>query len=127
VFDVKYLLTAALIVVFVGIALAAQAADQEREEIMVVIPLHYMSADVAAQLFGGWVIPPSTWQGPQRGQSYGGGYQGYGGRSYGTQGYGSQGYGSRGYGSQGYGSQGYGSVGGYGGTLPGDENPEYAF
>jgi len=116
----KYLLTAALIVFFVGIALAAQA--QERDEIMVVIPLQYMNAGVAAQIFGGWVIPPSTWQGPQRGHSYGGTNQGYGG-----QGFGGRSYGTQGYGSRSYGSQGYGSFGGYGGTLPGDENPEYAF
>ncbi len=123
----KYLLTATLIVVFVGIALAAQAADRQRDEIMVVIPLQYMSADVAAQLFGGWVIPPSTWQGPQRGHSYGGGNHGYGSQGYGGRAYGTQGYGRQGYGGRGYGAQRYRSVGGYGGTLPGDENPEYAF
>ncbi len=116
----KYLLTAMLMLVFVGIALAAQAAEQEREEIMVVIPLQYMSADVAAQIFGGWVIPPSTWQGYRSARGYGS----YAGGSRVGGGYG-QSY--SGYGNQGLGGRNYQSLGSYGRMVPGDENPEYAF
>ncbi|MFW6438332.1 MAG: hypothetical protein ACOCZ7_04885 [Armatimonadota bacterium] len=66
----------AICVVVLGAATAF--AQQEREEVMVVIPMDHMSAATAAQLFGGQVVAPSPMYGQNsfgnRG-TIGGGYQ----------------------------------------------------
>ena len=69
----RSLLIAALILAVAGVVLIAdQAVAQEREEVMVLIPLKYMSAATAAQLFGGTVISPGGYYGYQAAPSYGG-------------------------------------------------------
>ncbi len=119
----RYLLPVAIMIVLAIIALSAEqaAAQGERDEIMVVIPLKYMNAGVAAQIFGGWVIPASPYYGS------GGGY-GYGSHTTGSGIGGRRGYGSRGsssYSGRSYG--GYDRGGGYGGgSSYGDYGtPEY--
>ncbi len=60
------LLIVAVLLTVLGVLIAGPAlAQQEREEITVLIPLKFMSAATAAQLFGGTVISPM----PMYGQS----------------------------------------------------------
>jgi hypothetical protein len=78
----RLLIVAAMLTVFgVLLVTGTASAQQEREEVMVVIPMKYMSAATAAQLFGGTVIAPSPMYGQSafgsRGsanRNYGGGY-----------------------------------------------------
>ena len=78
----RLLIVAAMLTVFgVLLVTGTASAQQEREEVMIVIPMNYMSAATAAQLFGGTVISPSPMFGQgafgSRGSAnrhYGGGY-----------------------------------------------------
>ncbi|MGD9495568.1 MAG: hypothetical protein AB7Y46_04560 [Armatimonadota bacterium] len=115
----RYLLTVAVILAVAGTALAADnGAEQGRNEVTVLIPLKYLNASVAAQIFGGTVIPASPYYGT--GTGYGsytsgtgiGSQRGYGNYARGS--YGSRSYGNRDYGSRSYGGRGYDSYGDYG-------------
>ncbi len=69
----RSLLIVALILAVAGVVLIAdRAVAQERQEVMVLIPLKYMSAATAAQLFGGTIISPGGYYGHQAGPRYGG-------------------------------------------------------
>jgi len=106
------LLIVAVLLTVLGVLIAGPAlAQQEREEITVLIPLKFMSAATAAQLFGGTVISPM----PMYGQSA------FGARNVGRQyGRNSSNGGNYGNGNSGGGNPGWGSyqsgqnVGGYG-------------
>lgn len=64
----KRILTLAAIAAAFGVlmATATASAQQDRDEVMVVIPMDYMSAAVAAGIFGGAIVEPSPMAG-QRG------------------------------------------------------------
>lgn len=97
------------------VALSAERASAAQDDqVYVVIPLKYLSAAVAAQIFGGTVIPAS----PFVGESIGGARGGYGSHAGGT-GIGGARGGARQYG--GYGG-GYDASGGYG-TQSGYDYP----
>ena len=106
------LLIVAVLLAVLGLAVAGPAmAQQERQEITVLIPLKYMSAATAAQIFGGTVISPM----PVYGQNA------FGARNIGHQ-YGRNNYHNGNYGSRNFGNTNYGwgsyqsgqNVGGYG-------------
>lgn len=108
----KRILTIAAVFAVCGLLFAGGTAlaEDERKEVMELIPLQYMSAATAAQLFGGQLIPAS----PHYGAS---GYAGTTGRTMrGQTGYGG-GYGSHQAGAQmdardrSYGGTGYGQRG----------------
>lgn len=90
----KRLTMIAVLVCMAAVLFAAgdAQAQAERTEIMVLIPLQYMSGTMAAQVFGGQVIPPSPYYGMSRQQGfggqtgYGGGYSGRSGPQIGNQG-----------------------------------------
>lgn len=110
----RLLILATVLAVFgLLVATATASAQQEREEVMLVIPMKYMSAATAARIFGGTVIAPS----PIYGQVGFGSRGGYGG-GYGTGSYQSGtsiggGYGQSGYGQGGYNQTGYDQGGSY--------------
>ncbi len=105
----RYVLTVVLLLALATVALAAETAGtQERHEITVLIPLKYLSADVAVRIFGGWVVPTGTWVGQRDHSAYGSyrsgsyigggrghrpnyGYRGSNGPDYGVYGQGYQG------------------------------------
>lgn len=74
------LLLVAAVMTVLGVLLVSGnvLAQQERQEMTVLIPMQYMSAEMAARIFGGVVIPAVPQQGyagqPRGG--YGGGYGG---------------------------------------------------
>jgi len=110
----KLALPIVVMVVLAIIALGVERANAaDDEQITVVIPLNYLSAAVAAQIFGGNVIPAS----PYFGGSFGSPRGGYGSYAGGTGIGGARGmtppFG--GYGNS-YGGNGYG---GYGGVQSG--------
>ncbi|MGI5820341.1 MAG: hypothetical protein ACOX9R_19815 [Armatimonadota bacterium] len=82
----KRLLIVATLMAVLGVVLATTgaSAQQERDEVMVVIPMKYMSAATAASIFGGAVIAPSPFFGQSAfgnrgavGRNYGGYDAGY--------------------------------------------------
>ncbi len=121
----RLLIVAALLTVLSVLIAGPALAQQEREEITVLIPLKYMSAATAAQIFGGTVISPMPYygQGAYGARNTGGVFGGshYGSGNHGNSNYGSNSYGNGNYGSN-YGSGSYGvgsyqsgqNVGGYG-------------
>jgi hypothetical protein len=109
----KRLLIVATIVAVFGVLLTAAtgSAQQERDEVMVVVPMQYMSAATAAQLFGGQIISASPMYGQSSFGNRGSARGGYGG------GYDSGSYRSGpsigGFGQSNYGQSGYGQGGSY--------------
>lgn len=76
----RLLIVAAMLTVFgVLLVTGSAAAQQEREEVMIVIPMKYMSAATAVQLFGGAVIAPSPMFGQSAFGNRGGANRNYGG------------------------------------------------
>ena len=91
----RLMVLATVIAVFAVLVGATTAfAQQERDEVMLIIPMKYMSAATAAQLFGGQIVTPS----PLYGQSNFGNRGSIGNRgSYGNRGTIGGGYGRGSY------------------------------